>query len=347
MSFAGLYDQHCGLDTYDTPQQFRDPVTGVIVTTVPASQVANSTAVFVTPGVRGSASTDPNNGSLWNFGLYAQQRFSSVQGFGQLGSYVSNYDLAFPTTDPYGNTTGLAKDCSSAATCPFFVPVQIAINQGLVTTDAGGNVGLNTPVTRGEMAKFVILGMMDEAAVTSFLQATGGCTTTFADVASDCNGGLSGGTVPAAAASGSFWRYIETMARKKITTGCLANDATQQYCPTLNLNRAQMAVFLVRAKMNNVYPSVISGCPQPQAPACPGITGGDNFGLTVGTSPYFADATAAAGDPFAPYFLYIQKMYELRITNGVVPPPGAPLYGPGQTLTKGQILTFVVRAFFY
>ena len=107
------------------------------------------------------------------------------------------------------------------------------------------------------------------------------------------------------------------MARKRITTGCLANDATQQYCPTLNLNRAQMAVFLVRAKMNNVYPLVISGCPQPQAPACPGTTGGDNFGLTVGTVPYFADATAAAGDPFAPYFLYIQKMYELRITNGL------------------------------
>ena len=198
VTFAGLYDQHCGLDTYDTPQQFRDPVTGTIVTAVPPSQVTpgedSNPVPFVTPGVRGSASTDPNNGSLWNFGLYAQQRFSSVQGFGQLGSYVSNYDLAFPTTDPYGNSTGLAKDCNSAATCPFFVPVQIAINQGMVTLDGSGNVGLNTAVTRAEMAKFVILGMMDETAVTNFLQQTGGCTTTFADVASDCNGGVSGGT---------------------------------------------------------------------------------------------------------------------------------------------------------
>jgi hypothetical protein len=347
VTFPGLFDQHCGLDAYDTPQQFRDPVTGVIVTQVPASQVTGATAPFVSPGVRGGASTDPNNGSLWNFGLYAQQRFSSVQGFGQLGSYVSNYDLAFPTTDPYNNSTGLAKDCVSQATCPFFVPVQIAINQGLATLDANGNVGINAFVTRAEMAKFVVLGMMDEKAVTNFLQQTGGCTTSFADVASDCNSGVSGGTVPAAASTGSFWRYIETMARKKITTGCFANDAIQQYCPTANLTRAQMAVFLIRAKMNNVYPSVISGCPSPQAPACPGITGGDNFGLTVGTQPYFADVTTAASDPFASYFLYVQKMFELRITNGVNPPPGVPLYGPGQTLTKGQILTFVVRAFFY
>ena len=132
------------------------------------------------------------------------------------GSYVSNYDLAFPTTDPYGNTTGLAKDFASAATCAFFVPVQIAINQGLVTLDAGGNVGLNNAVTRAEMAKYVVLGMIDEKAVTNFLQQTGGCTTTFADIPSDCNGGVSGGTVPAAAEPGSFfWRYIETMARKR------------------------------------------------------------------------------------------------------------------------------------
>ena len=60
------------------------------------------------------------------------------------------------------------------------------------------------------------------------------------------------------------------MYRRRITTGCFANDATQKFCPTDNLTRGQMAVFLVRAKMSNVYPSVISGCPTPQAPACPG-----------------------------------------------------------------------------
>jgi hypothetical protein len=317
-------------------------VTGQIINIAPGF-VNNQP--FVTTGVRGSASTDPNTGGLWNFGLYAARRFSSIQGFGQLGSYVSNYDLAFPTTDPYGNTTALAKDC--AVGCPFFVPVQIALNQGIAVLKGDGTVGLNDVVSRGEMARMTILGMMDEKAVTAFLQATGGCTTSFADVASDCNGGVSGGTVPAGPSTGSNWRYIETMFRKRITTGCSANDAVQQFCPTASLTRAQMAVFLVRAKMNNVFPSVISGCPQPQAPACPGVTGGDNFGLTVGTQPYFLDVTAGAADPFAPYFLYVQKMYELRVSNGVAPPPSAPLYGPGQNLTRAQLLTFVVRAFFY
>lgn len=354
-SFAGLFDQRCGDDEYDTPQSFRDPVSGAIVNNTPALGIlsykdpgtgtVNNNPQFVSIGVRGSASTDPNNGGLWNFGLYAARRFSSIQGFGQIGSYVSNYDLAFPTTDPYGNSTALAKDC--AVGCGFFVPVQIALNQGLAVLKADGTVGINDAVSRGEMARLTVLGMMDEKAIQAFLQNTGGCTTSFADVASDCNGGVSGGVVPAAATTGSFWRYIETMARKRITTGCFANDATQRFCPNDSLTRAQMAVFLIRAKMNNVFPSVISGCPSPQAPACPGVTGGDNFGLTVGTQPYFTDVTSAGGDPFAAYFLYIQKMYELRITNGIAPPPSAPAYGPGQTLTRGQLLTFIVRAFFY
>ena len=101
-----------------------------------------------------------------------------------------------------------------------------------------------------------------------------------------------------------------------------------------------MAVFLVRAKMSNVYPSVISGCPTPQSPACPGIAGGDNFGLSVGTTPYFTDVNATNA-----FFVYIQKMYELRITNGTAPPPSVPAYSDTATLKRGELLTFIIRAF--
>jgi hypothetical protein len=264
-----------------------------------------------------------------------------------LGSYISNYDLAFPTTDPYGNTTGTFTDCASAATCGFFVPVQIAFQQGLVAPEAGtGNVGvggLNAFVTRGEMARLTILSLMDEKAIQAYLNATGGCTTSFADVASDCAGGAPTPAVGLAPnPAGSNWRYIETMRRKRITTGCFANDAIANFCPTFLLTRGQMAVFLIRAKMSNVFPSVISGCPTPQTPGCPGVVGGDNFGLSISATPYFTDEPAT--DPF---FLYIQKMYELRITNGVNPIPGPPAYSPLANLTRGQLLTFLVRAFFY
>jgi hypothetical protein len=90
-----------------------------------------------------------------------------------------------------------------------------------------------------------------------------------------------------------------------------------------------------------VYPSVISGCPTPQTPGCPGVAGGDNFGLTVTKTPYFSDVDATNA-----FFVYIQKMYELRITNGTNPMPGAPAYSPNSTLTRGETLVFIIRAFY-
>jgi len=337
LGYPGLYDMRCGNDVFDNRQNFRDPITGQIVINIP-----NTALLPITPSLRGGASTDPNNGSLWNFGLYAQRRFGGVGNGGQLGSYIANYELAFPTTDPYNNTTALFSDCNSLATCPFFVQVQTAAQLGLAKAKSDGTVGINDVILRQEMARLVVLSMMDENAVTAYLNSTGGCTTSFADVASGCAGGQPVPSVTNTSGVDNFWRYIETMKRKKITTGCFVNDAIANFCPTDSLTRGQMAVFLVRAKMSNVYPSVISGCPTPQVPGCAGVAGGDNFGLTVGTTPYFTDVTATNA-----FFVYIQKMYELRITNGTNPVPGAPVYGDTLTLKRGELLTFVVRAFFF
>jgi hypothetical protein len=295
---------------------------------------------MIAPSLRGGASTDPNNGSLWNFGLYATRRFGNINGTGQQGSYVSNYDLQFASTDAHNNPIGVQfSDCLSVATCGAYLPVQIAANQGLISSTSA-TAGVNNAVLRGQMAKLVMLSLMDEKAIQAYLQSTGGCTTNFADVASDCNGGVSGGTVPAGPSGTSNWRYIESMFRKHITTGCFANDVLRNFCPLDPLTRGQMAVFLIRAKMNNVYPTVLNGCPQ--GGACVGVAGGDGFGLSVPSAPVFSDVPSTH-----PYFLYIQKMYELRITNGVNPVPGIPAYGDTQNLTLGQLLTFVVRAFFY
>ena len=74
----------------------------------------------------------------------------------------------------------------------------------------------------------------------------------------------------------------------------------------------------------------------------PWMVGGDNFGLSVGVTPYFSDV-----DANNPYFVYIQKMYELRITNGTNPVPGAPAYSDTATLKRGELLTFIVRAFYF
>jgi hypothetical protein len=94
-----------------------------------------------------------------------------------------------------------------------------------------------------------------------------------------------------------------------------------------------MAVFLIRAKMNNVFPTSLSGLPT----ASPY---GDNFKLFLPAGQYFADVpnTGATAD----YYIYVQKMRELRITNGT----SGTAYSPTNPLMREEIATFIVRAFF-
>ena len=70
---------------------------------------------------------------------------------------------------------------------------------------------------------------------------------------------------------------------------------------------------------------------------------GDQFGLFVGCSPYFADVASTH-----PYFAFIQKMRELRVSNGTTLSTATALgtYTPEGTLTRGELMTFLVRAFF-
>ena len=196
---------------------------------------------------------------------------------------------------------------------------------------------------------------MDETMVGNYLCATGGdpsgissCpgsagipASTFADL------GAGGGSILnpflgpnpslniAGVTNAQLMRYVEVMARRGITKGCSATiDPTAAYCPNQPVTRAQMSVFIIRAKMDNVFPTTLSGIPL----ASPY---GDNFGNFLPPTPYFSDVTAS--DPtYGPYYIYIQKMRELRITNGT----GGVTFSPGNNLTRKEIATFVVRAFF-
>jgi hypothetical protein len=253
---------------------------------------------------------------------------------------------------------------------PFFTFIQIAKNQGLAqgtaTTcpgtpptgiitppDAPGevqcrNFGPDTPITRAEMSYWVIRSLMDEAQVSAYLLATGGdpganpASSSFADTILDAD-------LPTISwlPKPQMRRYIEIMYRRGYTKGCQSTfDVLRKYCPTQILTRGEMSAFLIRAKMNNVFPTSLSGIQSSL---------GDNFGLFQVSTPYFDDAPANH-----PFFLYIQKMRELRITNGTSNPATwtcNPTTGfctggtftpdaPEGNLTRGQIVTFVVRAFF-
>ena len=352
-AFPGLWDIRCGEDAYDTAQAYRNPVSGAFTPDHFAVSYASGFPNQIVPyGIRGGAATDPNNMGLWLYGAYAKGRLASVPGFGQWGTYVAHYPLTFPIRDPYNNLLQGYSDVPPGH--PFYTYIQIAkqteIDPG--SRSASGAFDVNGLVTRQDMARWTIRGQMDEAAITAYLNATGGIYCSFADVSCPGNSGTVLDTTGGQSAGN--WRYIETMYRRGYTKGCdTTNDGQRRFCPGRNLTRGEMAVFVIRAKMNSVFPTVTSGAfttstcsPTLGSPSAPTLVTqvGDQFGLYVGCNGYFTDVPSTH-----PYFAFIQKLRELRITNGrTLPPAGATqgTYDPDGTLTRGELMTFLVRAFF-
>jgi hypothetical protein len=303
--------------------------------------------------------------------------------------------MSFADTDPYGTDSIyfadvcppapalLPEGCTEANRTPFFIFIQTARQLGLTvylnstngplgSPTAGDpphgqngvkpNFNPNATVNRAEMASFIVYSQFDPTTVTDFLTKTGGDTySSFADVPfGGGNVGVSGdpnnpGTTGNVTAAQQ--KAIEVMYRRGYTRGCLlTTDGVAAFCPLDLTTRGQMGVFIIRAKMNNVHPTVLSGCPASSnpAPAPPfGCTqGGDKFFLFQTANAYFPGDTPTTH----PFYAYIQKMRELRITNGNgVNGAGAAIYGSSlalpvpadSQLTRGQLATFIVRAFHF
>jgi hypothetical protein len=372
-AWASLFDIRCGQDATDSNPQVRDPQSGLV-----GGRYSYT--------IRGGAGIDPNDGSIWAFGAYAQKRNTSIASLAHWGTYAANYKMSTATTDEYGNAYQLYTDIAGM---PEAQAIQIAANVGLApnlaqappnitpftfsgvnstiyatipagvtapgTAPAAGKFGPNDEVTRAEMAYWIVKSQMDEVAITNYLAASGGSAVTFVDVP----------------VSHPAYRYIEVMARRGYTAGCAAGTA-RRYCPDYIATRKDLAVFMIRAKMSNVFPSVLSGCsfqfvsgttsttstlfPPALTTSC---ATGDNFGLYTTGLQYFTDNPKVTGND---EYVFIQKMRELRITNGtslgaandgrngiytrgvVSGPP--PIGDPGNLLRK-QVATFMVRGFFY
>ena len=341
-AYPGLFDIRCGEDAYDTPKALQHPTTGsYLAANFQTRNQPDETQYLVPFGLRGGAATDPNNMGFWAYGAYAKGRLASVPGFGQWGTYVAHYPLTFPLRDPYNNSISSYSDVPPGH--PFFVYVQIAkqteIDPGSRTA---ATFNVDGTVLRRDMAKWVVRAQMDEGAITNYLNATGGVFCSFADV--NCPG--SSGTVTNTTGT-SEWRYIELMYRRGYTKGCNAtSDAQRRFCPADQLSRGQMSAFIIRAKMNSVFPTVTSGAATATGclPTGTAVTQvGDQFGLYAGCNPYFSDVPATHT-----FFAFIQKMRELRISNGTSHSTASALgtYGPDEPLTRGQLMTFLVRAFF-
>jgi hypothetical protein len=145
----------------------------------------------------------------------------------------------------------------------------------------------NNPVTRAQMALFIVRGFHGSAFPVP--PATG---TVFADVTT------------------STWAadWIEQLYADGITGGCGGGN----YCPGDPVTRAQMAIFLLRAKNGPSY----------TPPAATGSMFGD-----VTLSTWAAD--------------WIEQLYAEGITSGC----GGGNYCPARTVTRAEMAVFLVRTF--
>jgi len=170
--------------------------------------------------------------------------------------------------------------------------------------------------------------------------------------------------------SQQFYAFIENIFHNAITGGCGAGV----YCPTDSVTRAQMAVFLLKAKHGPNYgPPTCTGvfadvaCPSQfanwiEALAAEGITAGCGGGNYCPTNPvtraqmsafllkakYGSDhvpptCTGVFSDVACPsqFANWIEELAAEGITGGC----GAGIYCPNNPNTRGQMAVFLVKTF--
>ena len=142
-------------------------------------------------------------------------------------------------------------------------------------------------VTRAQMAVFLLKGMHGS----SYTPPAVGVSSGFADVATN------------------YWAapWIKQLAAEGITGGC----GNGNYCPDATVTRAQMAIFLLRAKHGSSY----------SPPAATGV---------------FTDV---------PVGYWADKWIEQLAVEGVTSGCGGTNYCPDSSVTRAQMAVFLVKAF--
>ncbi len=168
---------------------------------------------------------------------------------------------------------------------PFHDFVEKIFREGITAGCAAGSYCPDGAVTRAQMAVFLLKSEHGAAYVPP------PCTGLFADVA----------------CASMFADWIEQLAAEGITAGCGGGD----YCPASPVTRAQMAVFLLKAKYGAGY----------QPPECAGVFG------DVACPGLFAS--------------WIEQLASEKITGGC----GGGSYCPDDPNTRGQMSVFLVKTF--
>lgn len=255
-----------------------------------------------------SAATAPaaNNGfvNVWVNGVAQTSNLTALDSDAQLINYSrwGNTTAVTAGTPPPGAVTnrfwlddfgsqrsgymGQVQVFSDVPTGDFFFRfIQGLYSMEITTGCGGGNFCPNDAVLREQMAVFVVRGTH------GILFTPPAATGVFGDVP-----------------TGSFFApYIEQLFADGITSGCGGGN----FCPSSPVTRAQMSIFVLRAKHGSGY------TPPPA------------------TGTVFADV--AAGD-FAAAF--IEQLFAEGITTGC----GGGNFCPNDSVTRAQMATFIVRA---
>jgi hypothetical protein len=171
----------------------------------------------------------------------------------------------------------------------FYTEIGKIHAQGITLGCGSSNYCPDRPVTRQEMAAFIIRALGDFNPPQPGQQR-------FDDVPP----------------SNIFYAFIDQLAVREITLGCSASPPL--YCPFDTVKREQMAAFFIRALHAPGY--------VPPEPA----------------EQRFEDVP-----PTNPFYAQIEEMAMRGITVGCSASP--PLYCPSDTVTRGQMAAFLIRAF--
>ena len=181
---------------------------------------------------------------------------------------------------------GWVSDFLDAGDAGFFYPYVVTlVGNGVTAGCGGGNYCPNANVTRAQMAVFLL------KAKHGLCYTPPPCTGIFSDVA----------------CPSLFGDWIEALAAEGITGGCGAGV----YCPSNEVRRDQMAVFLLKAEHGSSY----------APPACAGI-----FGDVACPSQFAA---------------WIEQLAAEQVTGGC----GGGNYCPLNPNTRGQMAVFITKTF--
>ena len=183
-----------------------------------------------------------------------------------------------------------------------------------------------------------------------------------------------GGSFDDVPSSNNFYSFIETIFHFGVTGGCGAPG----YCPVNSVTRAQMAVFLLKAKNGSAYvPPACTGTVFLDVPctggnfdpwiedlAGQGFTGGCGGGNFCPGNPVTRAQMAAfllkvkLGGPYVPPACTGTVFTDVPCTGGIFDPwiedlasrgvtsgCGGTLYCPGNPNTRGQMAVFITKTF--